>query len=73
MNKITVSINPSYFCNFRCNFCYLTSKQLGDQKQIPLPILDKKLKWMDLLDINESDWNDKWNSFFIKKLKLKNK
>lgn len=57
MNKITVSINPSYFCNFRCNFCYLTSKQLGDQKQIPLAILDKKLKeisksriieWVDL-------------------------
>jgi hypothetical protein len=33
--------------------------------------LDKKLKWMDLLDINESDWNDKWNSFFIKKIKIK--
>ena len=52
MNKITVSINPSYFCNFRCNFCYLTSQQLGDQKQIPLVILDKKLKELgpDLLD-----------------------
>lgn len=57
MNKITISINPSYFCNFRCNFCYLTSQQLGDQKQIPLAILDKKLKeiskvriigWVDL-------------------------
>lgn len=33
--------------------------------------LDKKLKWMDLLDINESEWNDKWNSFFIKKIKIK--
>jgi|APGre2960657404_1045060.scaffolds.fasta_scaffold33056_2 sulfatase maturation enzyme AslB (radical SAM superfamily) len=56
MNKITVSINPSYFCNFRCNFCYLTSKQLGDQKQIPLPILDKKLKEISKVRIIE--WVD---------------
>ena len=44
MNNITVSINPSYFCNFRCNFCYLTSEQLGEQKKIPLPMLDKRLE-----------------------------
>lgn len=56
MNKITVSINPSYFCNFRCNFCYLTSQQLGDQKQIPLPILDKKLKEISKVRIIE--WVD---------------
>lgn len=56
MNKITVSINPSYFCNFRCNFCYLTSQQLGDQKQIPLPILDKKLKEISKVKIIE--WVD---------------
>ena len=56
MNKITVSINPSYFCNFRCNFCYLTSQQLGDQKQIPLAILDKKLKEISKVRIIE--WVD---------------
>ena len=56
MNKITVSINPSYFCNFRCNFCYLTSQQLGDQKQIPLVILDKKLKEISKIRIIE--WVD---------------
>jgi len=56
MNKITVSINPSYFCNFRCNFCYLTSQQLGDQKKIPLHILDKKLKEISKVRIIE--WVD---------------
>jgi sulfatase maturation enzyme AslB (radical SAM superfamily) len=35
-----VSINPSYFCNFRCDFCYLSTKQLGDQKQISFNKLD---------------------------------
>ena len=32
--KINLSINPSYHCNFRCNWCYLTPKQLGDTKTI---------------------------------------
>jgi sulfatase maturation enzyme AslB (radical SAM superfamily) len=40
---ITVSINPSYFCNFRCDFCYLTEQQLSDQKKIPLEKLDELL------------------------------
>lgn len=57
MKPITVSINPSYFCNFSCNFCYLTPKQLKDQKRISLIDLDKRLKeiskkrkinWIDL-------------------------
>jgi len=56
MNKITVSINPSYFCNFRCNFCYLTTEQLSDQKRIPLPVLDKKLE--EISKIREIDWID---------------
>ena len=38
-----VSVNPSYFCNFRCDFCYLTSKQLGDQKKISIDRLDELL------------------------------
>ena len=38
-----VSVNPSYFCNFRCDFCYLTSKQLGDQKKISIERLDELL------------------------------
>lgn len=57
MNNITVSINPTYFCNFRCNFCYLTPSQLGDTNKISLDILDqrlneiskiKKINWVDL-------------------------
>lgn len=40
---MNVSINPSYFCNFRCDFCYLTSKQLGDQKRIDPKKLDQRL------------------------------
>ena len=28
---MNVSINPSYYCNFRCNFCYLTEQQLSDK------------------------------------------
>jgi organic radical activating enzyme len=40
---ITVSINPSYFCNFRCDFCYLTEEQLSDSKKIDLNRLDEIL------------------------------
>lgn len=44
MNKpITVSINPSYFCNFRCDFCYLTEEQLSDTKKLDLNELDRML------------------------------
>lgn len=44
MNKpITVSINPSYFCNFRCDFCYLTEEQLSDKTKISLEKLDDLL------------------------------
>jgi sulfatase maturation enzyme AslB (radical SAM superfamily) len=38
-----VSVNPSYFCNFRCDFCYLTNEQLGDQKKISVDRLDELL------------------------------
>jgi len=39
----TVSVNPSYFCNFRCDFCYLTPDQLGDKKVIEIDTLDSKI------------------------------
>lgn len=42
-NSYTVSINPSYFCNFRCDFCYLTETQLGNTKKIQLEKLDELL------------------------------
>lgn len=46
----TVSINPTYFCNFRCNFCYLTPEQLADQNKIELDKLDKLLADIPSID-----------------------
>lgn len=40
---MNISINPSYFCNFRCDFCYLTEQQLSDTKKIDLNSLDNLL------------------------------
>ncbi len=44
MKKITVSINPSYLCNLRCSFCYLTNDQLRDPRKIDLNVLEKKIQ-----------------------------
>jgi MoaA/NifB/PqqE/SkfB family radical SAM enzyme len=33
---LTLSINPTYFCNFDCKFCYLSKKQLNDRTILPL-------------------------------------
>lgn len=38
-----VSLNPLYWCNFRCSFCYLTEKQLSDTKVIDFDLLNKRL------------------------------
>lgn len=56
MNPITVSINPSYFCNFSCDFCYLTPEQLRDQKRISLVDLDKRLEEISIK--REIEWID---------------
>lgn len=40
---MNISINPWYYCNFRCNFCYLTNDQLGDKKLLDLNILALRL------------------------------
>ena len=39
-----VSINPSYNCNFRCKFCYLTPEQLGDKKRASLGQIRDRLR-----------------------------
>lgn len=39
-----LSINPSYYCNFRCEFCYLTPAQLSDRKLLPLDVLENRVK-----------------------------
>ena len=40
---MNVSINPWYYCNFRCDFCYLTPTQLGDKTLLDLDILAARL------------------------------
>ena len=40
---MNISINPWYYCNFRCNFCYLTEQQLSDRKLLDLDILSQRL------------------------------
>jgi MoaA/NifB/PqqE/SkfB family radical SAM enzyme len=39
-----VSFNPWYYCNFRCDFCYLTKDQLSDKKLLDLKIFEDRLK-----------------------------
>ena len=39
-----LSINPTYYCNFRCDFCYLTKEQLSDPTLLPLNVLEEKIK-----------------------------
>jgi hypothetical protein len=41
---MNISVNPWYYCNFRCDFCYLTEKQLSDNKLLNLDIFDQRLK-----------------------------
>lgn len=40
---LTLSINPWYYCNFACEFCYLTKEQLADTKLLSLDLLNEKL------------------------------
>ena len=39
-----LSINPTYYCNFSCDFCYLTKEQLNDKSLLRLDILEQRLK-----------------------------
>lgn len=43
MSGINISINPSYLCNFSCNFCYLTKQQLRDTRRAPLGEIKDRL------------------------------
>ena len=38
-----LSLNPTYLCNFRCDFCYLTEEQLADKNKIHLGTLRDRL------------------------------
>ena len=69
---MNISINPTYYCNFRCDFCYLTPEQLSDRNLLPIDLLSEKLAEIishtniDMVDIYggeigllpESYWNE---------------
>lgn len=40
---INLSVNPSYHCNFRCKFCYLTPEQLADRSRFAIEALKGRL------------------------------
>lgn len=44
MPPITISLNPSYLCNFRCDFCYLSESQLADKRLLPIEKLQSLLE-----------------------------
>lgn len=43
MQNVKLSINPTYFCNFRCKFCYLTPEQLGNQSRALISGIEERL------------------------------
>jgi len=47
---MNLSINPWYYCNFRCHFCYLTPEQLADRKLLDLNRLNDMLSEVLLYD-----------------------
>ena len=66
---MNISINPWYYCNFRCDFCYLDHHQLSDKKLLDLDKLNEKLselftyETIDQIDFYGVDylWIDKSN------------
>ena len=40
---MNISINPWYYCNFKCDFCYLTKQQLNDRMLLDLNVLNQRL------------------------------
>ena len=44
---MNLSINPTYYCNFSCDFCYLTPEQLNDRHKITPLWLDHSLSQID--------------------------
>jgi MoaA/NifB/PqqE/SkfB family radical SAM enzyme len=47
---MNISINPWYYCNFRCHFCYLTAEQLSDKKLLDINRLNELLDEIQTYD-----------------------
>lgn len=43
MKEFTLSVNLTYYCNLRCEFCYLTPEQLGDRTRVPVDVLAQRV------------------------------
>lgn len=43
----SVSINPTYFCNFNCDFCYLSKEQLRDRTKATHGQIMRRLEEID--------------------------
>lgn len=42
--EIVLSINPTYYCNMSCGWCYLTPEQLADKGKVDLDVLRTRLE-----------------------------
>lgn len=47
---MNISLNPTYYCNFRCHFCYLTEQQLSDRKLLDIEVLFQRLTEVQMFD-----------------------
>lgn len=47
---MNISLNPSYYCNFRCHFCYLTEKQLSNRTLLSIEELHQRLTEIEQYD-----------------------
>ena len=45
--SFSVSINPTYYCNFNCDFCYLSSAQLKDRTTTSIDTIMQRLSEID--------------------------
>jgi len=72
---MNLSINPWYYCNFRCHFCYLTPEQLADRKLLDLNRLNDMLS--EVLQYDSIDHVDLYGGeiallpdYYLEELKL---
>ena len=47
---MNISLAPSFHCNFRCSWCYLSTEQLRDRTLIDLDLLNSKLQMLEPIE-----------------------